>query len=253
MADFLKLGDNFHVNGDSTKSDSYDKVMNGEKAKFLFADPPYCLLTRRRKDGRLRDPKKAKINHESVKKYESVKEYRAFTKAWMSEAVKHISEDGLLFIWTNFLGKAPIKQVAKDLGYTYFRGEFKWAKLTKEGSGNELLARLYEVGLVFSKLPISSLKDDEMEVPWSHVSGYDEDKSYNDWGAHPNHKAFSLLSPIIRAYTKPGDRILDTFSGSGSTPEAAIRLGRKVSAIELRSHWADLCQDRMKIMFNKNN
>ncbi len=241
------IGENRHICSDATKANGYEEIMGSDKASFLFADPPYCLLTRRnKKTGQKRDPKKAKINHEAVTRYENVKEYRYFTQEWLSQAVKHLSDDAHLCIWTNFLGIKPIKEVLASLGEYHFLGEFRWCKLTKEAnSGSEIIGRFYEVGLIFSKQKPSQSKPDDFAKIWSVVSHYDEEKEGNQWGNHPNHKTYSLLEPLIRSYTRPGERILDPFSGSGSTPAAAIKLGRVISAMELRSDWAEISQKRI--------
>ena len=236
-----------HLKGDSTQKESYELVMKDDKAELLLADPPYCLLTRRnKKTGQLRDQKNVKINHDVVTRFENVKEYRQFTKKWLTNAASFIKDDGVLCIWTNFLGREPIRAIAKDLGFIYEYQEFNWCKLTKEkNSGNEISARLYEVALIFSKIeePKLSLSDSsEVHCVLTH---YDEEKEGKEWGYHPNHKSFSVNEPLIRRFTKLGQRVLDPFTGSGSTPVAAVRLGRACSGIELTEKWADLSKKRI--------
>ncbi len=247
MNEVFSCGAHRHINGDSTKIENYKAIMGERKAKMLFADPPYCLLVRRnKKTGQLRDPKKAKINHEAVTRYENVKQYKNFTEQWMGAATQYIEDDGVLCIWTNFLGKAPIKAAAKSLGFDHFYGEFTWAKLTKEGSGNEILARVYEVCLIFSKVAKKPLTPNDPAPCFSVVTKYDEEGEAQTWGSHPNHKPFSSLEPLIRTYTKEGDLILDPFTGSGSTPSATITLNRVIAGIELREQWAKMSQGRIK-------
>lgn len=238
-----------HINGDSTCLENYRQVMGDDKAKMVYADPPYCLLIRRnKKTGQLRDPKKAKINHEAVCRYENIKQYRSFTEKWMEASVQYLADDGVFVVWTNYLGKDPIKRTAEKLGLKHFYGEFLWGKLSKEAnSGNETLVRLYEVALVFSKVPPRAVGPEQLKMPWSIITTYDEDGEANDWGGHPNHKPLSCLEPLIRSFTKVGDRILDPFTGSGSTPSAVIKLDRVISGIELRSHWAEISQNRIKL------
>ncbi|MBT7609627.1 MAG: site-specific DNA-methyltransferase [Bacteriovoracaceae bacterium] len=242
-----KWGPHRHINGDSTDPENFKKVMDTDKAKLIFADPPYCLLTRRnKKTGALRDAKKAKINHEAVTRYPNVKAYREFTEKWMSAAIKFLDSNGTFAIWTNFLGKKPILETAENLGL-FFHSEFIWGKLTKETSGNETNVRVYEVALLFKNKPYESeiILPDSAYIPKSVITHYDEEGETGNFNNHPNHKPFSSLEPIIRTYSDVGDRILDPFTGSGSTPAASIKLERVVSGIELREEWAKISQDRL--------
>jgi DNA modification methylase len=251
MSSFLeiesKAGTCFHTQGDSTTRLCYEKVLGRHKAQLLLADPPYCLLKRRnKKTGQLRDPKTAKINHPNVTRYENIKEYTAFTKSWLELAVQFLEDKAPLIIWTNFLGKDPIRKVANDLGYSFFLGEYQWCKLTqKKNSGNEIMARLYEVALIFSKIAPPTLDNSSSALAESVVSYYDENDSTSKWENHPNHKIFKVIEPLIRNYSKPMDRILDPFCGSGSTAEAAIKLGRSFSAIELDQKWTEVTHRRL--------
>lgn len=236
--------------GDSTISESYVELKNaGRKCQLILTDPPYCLLTRRRKSGQLRDPhrRKFKIEHAAVTRFENVKEYRTFTKKWMEQAQTHLIDDGVMCIWTNFLGKEPIKTEALALGYQ-FHGEFTWAKLSKEGGGNERTARVYEVALIFKKGPPRVLTNDELPICWSVVGHYDDDGEAQKWGGHPNYKSFNVLEPLIRTYSRPGDLILDPFSGSGAIASASIKLDRDIYAIELNDEWAQMAAKRVELL-----
>ncbi|HEX8706302.1 MAG TPA: DNA methyltransferase, partial [Myxococcaceae bacterium] len=47
-------------------------------------------------------------------------------------------------------------------------------------------------------------------------------------------------------YSRPGDTILDPFAGSGSTPAAAIRLGRRPACMEIEPEWAERVTHRLR-------
>lgn len=50
---------------------------------------------------------------------------------------------------------------------------------------------------------------------------------------HPTQKPVQALTPLIESFSKPGDIVFDPFCGSGSTLEAARKLGRDWLGIEL--------------------
>jgi DNA modification methylase len=50
---------------------------------------------------------------------------------------------------------------------------------------------------------------------------------------HPTQKPVAIFNPIIEAFTKPGDTVLDPFYGSGSTLVAARDMERHFIGIEL--------------------
>ncbi|MCB9779226.1 MAG: site-specific DNA-methyltransferase [Alphaproteobacteria bacterium] len=232
------------VHGDSRLAASYRVALDGQPAALLHADPPYCLLVRRNARGQERSAKGAKIEHEAVTRFEDVGRYRLFTRAWLTPAVDALAPDGHALVWTNFLGRAPIRETAEALGLC-FHGEVQWAKLGKQGQGNERLARIYEVALVFGRAPAADLGPADQSPPRALIGGYDPDGEGRTWQDHPNHKAWSVLEPLLRWYSRPGDRVLEPFSGSGSTAAACVRLDRRVSAIERREHWAATSTDRV--------
>jgi DNA modification methylase len=74
-------------------------------------------------------------------------------------------------------------------------------------------------------------------------------RSVQHWGGytgnklHPTQKPVESLRPLIHAYSKPGDIILDPFAGSGTTAAAARQLRRSFIGIELeRTYWQNACE-----------
>jgi len=62
---------------------------------------------------------------------------------------------------------------------------------------------------------------------------------------HPTQKPISGLLPVIRAFSRPGEVVLDPFCGSGSTLLAAQQLGRSYIGIELDAEYCAGAQRRL--------
>ena len=67
-------------------------------------------------------------------------------------------------------------------------------------------------------------------------------KEYVNW--HPTQKPLMILERIIKAYTNPGDTVLDIFSGSGSTMIAAAQSDRNFLGCELDKSYYDKSLER---------
>ncbi len=64
--------------------------------------------------------------------------------------------------------------------------------------------------------------------------------------AHENEAPFPEKIPhrLIRAFTRPGDVVLDCFGGSGTTLAAAVKLGRRAVCIDVRASQIELMKRR---------
>ncbi|MGH9739614.1 MAG: DNA methyltransferase [Candidatus Acidiferrales bacterium] len=63
---------------------------------------------------------------------------------------------------------------------------------------------------------------------------------------HPTQKPLCVLTPLIRAFSRPGDLVLDPFCGSGSTLLAAKLESRCFLGIELDGTYCDAARDRLQ-------
>ena len=62
---------------------------------------------------------------------------------------------------------------------------------------------------------------------------------------HPTQKSVSVIEPLIRAFSHPGDLVLDPFLGSGTTALAAQGCGRRYLGIELDAGFAAVAEQRL--------
>lgn len=73
-------------------------------------------------------------------------------------------------------------------------------------------------------------------LPWGRYTGN---------RLHPCQKPVSVFTPIIEAYSNPGEIILDPFAGSASTAVAAQELDRHYLAVELDWQYYQLAWRRL--------
>jgi site-specific DNA-methyltransferase (adenine-specific) len=63
---------------------------------------------------------------------------------------------------------------------------------------------------------------------------------------HPTQKPVTALTQLIRSFTLPGELVLDSFAGSGSTCAAALLTGRKYLGMELDAEYHRAASERLE-------
>lgn len=113
-------------------------------------------------------------------------------------------------------------------------GHIVWVK--EYASRTRLLRYRHEQAYVLAKgspaLPAEPIDDVR---PWAFSGNVD----------HPTQKAVRILTPLIRAFTQPGQVVLDPFAGSGSTLVAAAITGRRYVGIELEPKYCAVARNRL--------
>jgi site-specific DNA-methyltransferase (adenine-specific) len=94
----------------------------------------------------------------------------------------------------------------------------------------------HEVGFLLAKgkpaIPASAPRD---VLPWEYTGNK----------LHPNQKPVIAITPLIEAYSNPGDIVLDPFAGSGTAGVAAQICGRRFILIERDEHMCRVARDRL--------
>lgn len=113
-------------------------------------------------------------------------------------------------------------------------GHIVWVK--EYASRTRFLRYRHEQAYVLAKgrpaLPGQPIDDIQ---PWVYSGNAD----------HPTQKAVRILTPLIEAFTRPGQLVLDPFAGSGSTLVAAAITGRRYLGIELERKYCALARGRL--------
>ncbi len=77
---------------------------------------------------------------------------------------------------------------------------------------------------------------------WSGVNRGEERGEH--W--HPMQKPIAVMQQIIEVVTKPGDMILVSYMGSGTTGIAALRAGRAFVGVEIQQRWFRAAEIRIR-------
>ncbi len=86
-------------------------------------------------------------------------------------------------------------------------------------------------------------KGKQMRSVWAISTPRKEEKIF---GKHPTQKSSELLKMIVLASTRPGDLVLDPFTGSSTTGLAAFRFGREFIGIDNEKKYLDLSIKRFE-------
>lgn len=77
---------------------------------------------------------------------------------------------------------------------------------------------------------------------WSNYTGVYMD-IVDGSSEHPWEKPLSLLTRLVRIYTKVGDLVLDPFCGSGKVLQASLSIGRRYIGVDIDKKWVGYCKD----------
>ncbi len=70
-------------------------------------------------------------------------------------------------------------------------------------------------------------------------------RSCHGTALHPTEKPLGILTPLIEYSCPPGGLVLDLFMGSGSTLDAARRVGRRAIGIEIEERYCEIAAKRL--------
>lgn len=142
--------------------------------------------------------------------------------------------------------REPMKEHESILMFS--RGKWTYNKQMQERTGGGASRVAYEFnseasqasdnfGKVQNKrTPILS----PMRVPSSHQ------KFNTEVGLHPTQKPVALMEYLINTYTNPGDTVLDSCMGSGTTGVACMNLARKFIGIEKDAKYFQIASERIR-------
>lgn len=229
------------INGDSLK---VLKTIDSESVDLVFADPPYNLQLQTKNLSRPDDSIVDAVN-DSWDSFDSYEQYDNFCKEWLIECRRVLKKNGAIWVIGSYHNIFRLGTILQDLGY-WIMNDVIWVKNnpmpnfrgTRLTNAHETLiwaGRDKSSKPTFNYQSMKAFNDDvQLRSDWNFPICNGSERLKDDDGKklHSTQKPETLLHRVILNSTKPGDIVLDPFSGSGTTCAVAKKLGRKFIGIE---------------------
>jgi len=207
--------------------DAYAAALGGERADALVTDPPYCLLTRRRKPRRpARSARRAQDRPWARAAVRNRSRLRAVHAGMAASGSLSLAPGAPAGRVDQLPRQGTDLTVAQDLGSNCRR--VRLAKAGHRARRERAAAARVRTARYSCASPLPPARARRSSASWCVAAGYDEDREAARWGSHPNHKPFSVLKRCWRGWTRPAARA-GPVAGSGSIGAAALRLDARAA------------------------
>lgn len=239
--DIWQLGPHRLICGNALDGDVIAALMQGEKARMVFTDPPYNVPI----DGHVGGLGAIKHREFAMAAGEmTCAEFTAFLRTAFENLIAHSSDGSIHFIcmdWRHIgemlaAGKSVYDELknlivwAKDNGGmgTFYRSRHELIFAFKAGTAAHINS--FELGQhgryrtnVWQYRGVNTLKSDRM----------------SELALHPTVKPVQMIADAIKDVSERGAIVLDCFAGSGSTLIAAHKTGRRAYLCEFDPIYCD--------------
>ena len=224
LGDLWILGKHRIVCGDSTKPETYEKLMDGEKANLLLTDPPYLVAY---------SNTSGSIKNDDL----SDKEGYEFLKSAFSCFKENLADDSAVYVFYATSKSRVFYDAFEDAGFRVSCG-LVWRKDRLVLSRTDYQQNFEPVIYGWKKDGKHTWYGDRKQTT---CFDFDRPKSSKAEGeGHPTAKPVPLMAYLIKQSTMTNGIVLDGFHGSGSTMIACEQLDRKCRAVELDEKFVDV-------------
>ena len=231
---FSKAGDVWHLGrhtvicGDSTKPETYSRLLDKEKVNLVCTDPPYLVNL---------ESTSGKIKNDDLSDEEGYK----FLRAAFEQFHEAMAKDASIYVFYATAKARVFHDAYEDAGFKVGAG-LVWKK-------NRLVLTRTDWKYIHEPIIWGWRKDGKHE--WygdqKQVTVFEFDRikdSKKDGCGHPSSKPVPLIAYLIRQCTQTNGLVLDGFLGSASTLIACEQLGRVCCGVELEPKFVDVAVKR---------
>ena len=258
LGDLIELGPHRLICGDSTKPEILQELFGNERASMIMSDPIYNIAIdynggiggKQQYGGTVNDKK-------------TDDEYKDFLRKSLEAALVVTKTDAHIFYWSDQIYVWLIQTLYKEFGIINKR-VCLWLKNGQNPTPGVAFNKCYEPctygvrGKPYVVKGITKLNEvmnadmstgnELLQEAQDHLDVWLAKRLPSNEYEHSTMKPPEVYEKAIRRCTRPGDIILDSFSGSGSTIIAAEKLKRRVFAVELEPIFCDLAIRRFESM-----
>ena len=252
--DVWQLGDHRLMCGDSTKPEDVARLMNGELADLWLTDPPYNVAVKNSQGMTIANDNMASD------------EFRIFLRNAFSAAYSVMGKGCPFYVWFASKEHINFEGALNDVGlrvkqeliwnknhFILGRAHYQWKHEPCLYGWKGDSCRYFvdwrnrasviedEQEINIDKMKVSEMrallhKIYEERIPTTVTNCMKPNKDED----HPTMKPVRLFGYQMANSSRPGDIILDSFGGSGTTIVAAEQLGRKARLMEYDPHYSDV-------------
>jgi len=228
IGDLFEIGEHRLLCGDSTQTDTFEKLFNGHLADLVVTDPPYNVAY----EGKTKDA--LTIQNDSM----GDGEFYQFLYDFYTALGSYTKKGGAWYVWHADSEGANFRLAMKNAGI------------------------MVKQCLIWVK---NSMVMGRQDYQWKHepcLYGWKEGASHGWYSdrkqttvlqfdrptrnaEHPTMKPIPLIAYQIGNSSKHGDIVADGFGGSGTTMVAAHQLQRKCYMVEFDPKYCQVIIDRM--------
>lgn len=260
--DFIKLGNHYLLCGDATKLEDVQRLVGERRIDIAYCDSPYNISL----DYNKGIGTSGKYGATKTKDSKSVEEYKAFLQQSMSNAIAVAKPDAHFFYYCDQNWIWLVQQLYQELGIKHER-VCLWLKNNANVVPQVAFNKVYEPvvygtrGKPYLSSTVANLNevlnkevgtgnrlsDDVLDLFCIWLAKRDASLNYE----HPTQKPIALHEKPLRRCTKPGDLVLDTFGGSGSTLIACEQMRRRAFLLEIDPVFCDVIINRWQTLTGK--